>query len=342
MTEAPPPGVLMLDIQGPRLNPEDRLLLRRPVVGGVILFARNIVSRAQVAELVAELRDCNPALLLAVDQEGGRVQRLRDGFTRLPPLGKLGEWYERDAAGALSLARDSGWLMAAEVLATGLDFSFAPVLDLNLPISRIIGDRGFSADPDTVSALALAYVEGMHEAGMAATGKHFPGHGSVAADSHVEIPVDERSLARLQQSDLIPFTRCSQVLEGIMPAHVIYPAVDQACAGFSSRWLQDILRRKLGFDGVVFSDDLSMAAAHTVGSVEQRTAAALAAGCDMVLVCNDRPAAVAAAGWLEAQQTPGNHRLLRMRGRAGLTWAQLETQPRWLQTRQALQPLCQG
>ncbi|MFM1896340.1 MAG: hypothetical protein RLZZ385_1414 [Pseudomonadota bacterium] len=336
MNTSTAPGVLMLDLLGPQLTAEERTLLQRPVVGGVILFARNYQSPQQLRTLVNDIRECAPHVLLAVDQEGGRVQRLQQGFTRLPPLERLGQQVEENLQRATELARECGWLMAAEVRAAGLDFSFAPVLDLALPVSRVIGDRGFASDPHTVASLAAAYIGGMHEAGMAATGKHFPGHGSVAADSHVEIPVDERDLAQLRELDLIPFARCARLLDGIMPAHVIYPRVDAVCAGFSERWLQDILRSELGFAGVIFSDDLSMAAAHTVGSVEQRAELALQAGCDMVLVCNDREAARVTAHWLEQHGVASNPRLSLMRGRAALSSAELAESPRWRQARDSV------
>jgi len=288
------PGILMLDLEGPELTGDERQLLGEPAVGGVILFARNVQDRQQVSALVADIRRCRQNLLIAVDQEGGRVQRLRDGFTRLPAMARFGELFATDPSRALSLSHDCGWLMASEVLATGIDFSFAPVLDLGRPVSDVIGDRAFSETPGTAAALALEFMRGMKSAGMATTGKHFPGHGGVAADSHTDIPVDSRPLSELRNEDMRPFVDCLPLLDAIMPAHVIYSAVDDNCAGFSPYWLQTVLRGELGFDGVIFSDDLVMAGAAAVGNMADRVDAALLAGCDMLLVCNNRPLALEA------------------------------------------------
>jgi len=309
------PGVLMLDLQGTQLSAEERALLCLPQVGGVILFSRNIVSAAQVGELTAAIRECRPGLLLAVDQEGGRVQRLREGFTRLPPMLSLQSCYQQNAEQAVALSQDLGWLMASEVLAAGFDFSFAPVLDVHTGLSEVIGNRAFAEDVSTLTALATAFMLGMHEAGMATTGKHFPGHGSVAADSHLALPVDERPLAQIEALDLQPFMRCLPVLDAVMPAHVIYAAADSQCAGFSQYWLQTVLRQRLGFKGIIFSDDLVMAAAAAAGDISQRVARALAAGCDMLLVCNDRASALQAIAALEQQQVAANPALLSMRRR---------------------------
>ena len=307
------PGVLMLDLDGTVLTEEERELLRSPVVGGVILFARNYASPEQVQALTADIRACKPQILLAVDQEGGRVQRLRSGYTRLPPMARLAALWHEDKVAAAVLAQQTGWLMAAEVLSAGFDFSFAPVLDLDSGLSEVIGDRAFGSSPEQVTELARAFMQGMHEAGMATTGKHFPGHGSVQADSHLALPVDERSLAQIRASDLAPFVACRDLLDGIMPAHVLYQAVDPHCAGFSPFWLQTILRQEMGFEGVIFSDNLVMAGAAAAGDIRARVDAALDAGCDMVLVCNDREMALAAKAHLEAMARPGNPRLARMR-----------------------------
>ncbi|SFB16429.1 beta-N-acetylhexosaminidase [Azotobacter beijerinckii] len=323
-------GSLMLDIAGTWLTAEDRRLLRQPEVGGLILFARNIEHPVQVRELCAAIRAVRPDLLLAVDQEGGRVQRLRQGFVRLPAMGALAGHDEAER-----LAEACGWLMASEVLAAGLDFSFAPVLDLDHGRSAVIGSRAFGGDPLAVVQLAGAFIRGMHAAGMAATGKHFPGHGWAEADSHVAIPTDERSLEAIRTQDLLPFQRLGGQLDALMPAHVIYPQVDAQPAGFSRRWLQDILRGELGFDGVVFSDDLSMAGAQVAGDAAARIEAALAAGCDMGLVCNDRAAAELALSALQRLGAKPAPRLARMRRRAfpGLDYKQ---NPRWLRALERL------
>ncbi|CDF85115.1 Beta-hexosaminidase [Pseudomonas knackmussii B13] len=318
-------GSLMLDIGGTWLTTEDRQILRHPEVGGLIIFARNIESPRQVRELSAAIRAVRPDLLLAVDQEGGRVQRLRQGFLRLPAMRAIA-----DNENAERLAEQCGWLMATEVLAVGLDLSFAPVLDLDHQRSAVVGSRAFEGDPERAAQLAGAFIRGMHAAGMAATGKHFPGHGWAEADSHVAIPEDERSLDELRRSDLIPFQRLAGQIDAVMPAHVIYPKVDAGPAGFSRRWLQDILRGELGFDGVIFSDDLSMAGAHVVGDAASRIQAALGAGCDMGLVCNDRGSAELALGALQRLKVQAPERLARMRAKAwpGIEYKQL---PRWQQ-----------
>lgn len=318
-------GSLMLDIGGTWLTAEDRRILRHPEVGGLIIFARNIESPRQVRELCAAIRALRPDLLLAVDQEGGRVQRLRQGFLRLPAMRAIA-----DNANAERLAEQCGWLMATEVLAVGLDLSFAPVLDLDHQRSAVVGSRAFEGDPARATRLAGAFIRGMHAAGMAATGKHFPGHGWAEVDSHVGIPEDERSLDEIRRSDLVPFQRLAGELDAVMPAHVIYPQVDAGPAGFSRRWLQDILRGELGFDGVIFSDDLSMAGAHVVGDAASRIQAALNAGCDMGLVCNDRGSAELALGALQRLKVKAPESLARMRARAwpGIEYKQL---PRWQQ-----------
>jgi len=317
-------GSLMLDIGGTWLTAEDRRLLRQPEVGGLIVFARNIEHPRQVRELCAAIRALRPDLLLAVDQEGGRVQRLRQGFVRLPAMRAIA-----DNANAEFLAEQCGWLMATEVLAVGLDLSFAPVLDLDHQRSAVVGSRAFEGDPERAALLAGAFIRGMNAAGMAATGKHFPGHGWAEADSHVAIPLDERSLEEIRARDLLPFARLSGQLAAVMPAHVIYPQVDSQPAGFSRRWLQDILRGELKFDGVIFSDDLSMAGAHVAGDAANRIEAALSAGCDMGLVCNDRGAAELALSALQRLQVQAPARLARMCGQAFPT-TEYRQNPRWL------------
>lgn len=323
-------GSLMLDIHGTWLTAEDRRILRQPEVGGLILFARNIEEPRQVRELCAAIRAIRPDLLLAVDQEGGRVQRLRNGFVRLPAMRALA-----DHPAAEYLAEQCGWLMASEVLAVGLDLSFAPVLDLDHQRSAVVGSRSFEGDPELATRLAGAFIRGMSAAGMAACGKHFPGHGWAEADSHVAIPVDERSLDEIRIKDLVPFRQLSRQLAAVMPAHVIYPQVDEGPAGFSRRWLQEILRGELGFEGVIFSDDLSMAGAHVVGDAANRIEAALTAGCDMGLVCNDRAAAELALSALQRLKVLPPKGLARMRGQ-GFARTDYREQPRWLQAVTAL------
>ena len=308
----------MFDLQGPELMPGERDLLAHPAAGGVILFTRNYVSREQLARLVAAVHAVrDPPLLVAVDHEGGRVQRFRPGFTALPPCAALGRLDAKDPQRARAMAREYGWLMAIELRTLGVDFSFAPVLDLGSGVSQVIGDRAFHSNPRTVTRLAQAYLDGMHEAGMAGVGKHFPGHGSVAADSHCEIPVDGRSFEAITNADLAPFAGLVRAgLDAVMPAHVIYPEVDTAPAGFSEVWLRQVLRKDLGFEGAIFSDDIDMAGARGAGAHSERAQRALAAGCDMVLMCN-RPAALAGVlDALSALRDPlSEARLARMRGR---------------------------
>lgn len=285
-------GPIMLDLEGYELTSDERELIVHPLVGGIILFARNYRDPSQLEYLTRSIRELRPEILIAVDHEGGRVQRFRDGFTRIPPMARLGELFMKDPESALELAWDTGWLMASELLAYGLDFTFAPVLDLDYGNSEVIGDRAFSGRPEIVTRLADALIEGLHEAGMPAIGKHFPGHGYVAADSHVDLPVDVRPFSEIDESCLKPFTALCPLLDGVMPAHVIYEKVAPEPAGFSPYWLKDILRRQLGFKGVIFSDDLGMAGAAATGDYSARAHAALGAGCDMVLVCNDRDGAL--------------------------------------------------
>ncbi|MBR9769766.1 beta-N-acetylhexosaminidase [Halomonas litopenaei] len=285
-------GPVMLDLDGHELSAEERSLLEHPATGGVILFGRNTRDAHQVRELCRSIREVRPDLLLGIDQEGGRVQRLKDGVTRLPPMSRLGQEYLDSPETAVRLCQDAGWLLGMEMAACGLDLSFAPVLDVDVGLSSVIGDRSFAGDPETVALLAGAFVEGLHDAGMAAVGKHFPGHGGVKADTHHEVARDERSLDELRQHDLVPFQSLAPKLDGMMPAHVVYPAFDPRPAGFSRPWL-GMLRESLGFKGLIFSDDLTMAGAQVAGGPVERAQAALDAGCDMVLVCNDRAAAKA-------------------------------------------------
>ena len=311
-------GALMLDIAGTELTQEDIELLQAPQVGGVILFTRNIKSPAQVRALTDHMRQVRPEILIAVDQEGGRVQRLKTGFTLLPAMGHFGELYLTESEKALELAEQCGWLMAIEVLAVGIDFSFAPVLDIN-DISDVIGDRAFAKNVQDIVPLAQAFMAGMQRAGMATTGKHFPGHGSVKADSHVAAAIDSRSYDEIYAQDMQSFIQLKTQLDALMPAHVIYENVDPNPAGFSPFWIQKILRQELKFDGVLFSDDLSMQAACVAGDADARIRAALDAGCDMGLVCNNRESACVALTGIENLPLPNQERLERMRGKIPAT-----------------------
>lgn len=293
-------GPVLIGIPGPELDDMGRRWLRHPLVGGIVLFRRNYANHEQLLSLVADIHAaCEPRPLVCIDQEGGRVQRLHsDTFTRLPPLGVLGRLQESDPVKALDMAYRHGRVMAMEMLACGIDLSFAPVLDLDRG-SRVIGDRAFGADPSVVATLGRSYLAGMRDAGMKTTGKHFPGHGSVVADSHVDDVVDPRPLDEIRSSDLVPFLDLMPALDALMIAHVVYPQVDTVPAGYSRTWLADILRSELGYGGVVFSDDLGMHAAKTAGGVSERAGACLGAGCDLVLVCHPQDVEQLMASGLE-------------------------------------------
>ncbi len=319
----------MLDLEGEELTAEEEKLLQRECVGGLILFSRNYAGPEQLRTLVAAVRNSNPDILIAVDQEGGRVQRFREGFLQLSPLHALSSNYYTDQEQAKQLARLHGWAMAAEILQYGIDISFAPVLDLYNSESEVIAERAFAADVIVTTNLARAYIGGMHEAGMIATGKHYPGHGTVVADSHLTVPVDGRSAEEILNNDFQVFANCIDLLDGIMPAHVQYPKVDAECAGFSKVWIQQKLRGQLDFQGVVFSDDLSMAAAQASGDAVQRAEKAFAAGCDMVLACNDRDAALAIADYLDATAHPGCSKLSTLRATPAAEVANLYEQEHW-------------
>jgi beta-N-acetylhexosaminidase len=326
-------GPLMTDFDGLELDSVDREILSHPLVGGVILFSRNYESPEQIRAVTEELHALrSPKLLIAVDHEGGRVQRFRSGFTELPAAAVIGKVYDDDPAAGLAFAQQCGWLMAAELRSVGVDFSFAPVLDLGNPNSRIIDDRAFHKDPHCVARIAHAYVKGMHNAGMAAVGKHFPGHGTVVADSHVELPVDNRSYYDIANSDLITFRLMANDIEGVMPAHIVYPAVDNEPAGFSAVWVNNVLRQELNFKGIVFSDDLNMAGAAKVGGVEERASVAIDAGCDVILLCNDRSGTERLISNFSAKVEPVTQvRLMRMHGKGKPTQLDnLSDDERWL------------
>jgi len=332
-------GRLILDLAGTRLQPAERKLLANKHVGGVILFARNFASKQQVCALVEDIRSCSDSILVAVDQEGGRVQRFKQGFTALPPMQVIGDLVASNLKQGLELAQDIGWLMASEVLACGLDISFAPVLDVDRDYSSIIGDRAFSDCPDQVILAAKAFIRGMNEAGMSATGKHFPGHGGVVADSHLEAPVDYRTMAELEDRDLKPFKSLCDDLAAIMPAHITFPNIDSSSVGFSKYWLQQILRSEIGFDGVIFSDDLTMKGADVAGGYIEKSEVALAAGCDMILVCNCREGAVEVLAHLEQLEVKGCEKIATMRASNTVDWHNLSENRRYQQTIKKLQKL---
>ncbi len=325
-------GPVMIDLADIAINQEEKTLLQHPATGGVILFSRNYSSPEQMHELIQEIHAIrSPSLLVAVDQEGGRVQRFRDGLTRLPPAAWFGQLYDANPVHAQEVTREVAWLLATELRSLGVDFSFSPVLDLGKGVSQVIGDRAFHHQPNVVSRLSHAWIAGLHEAGMVAVGKHFPGHGSVDADSHLELPVDHRCFADLEMEDMIPFqSAIDQGLEGIMPAHLLYDQIDRDLAGFSDFWLQHILREKMGFQGVIFSDDLTMNAAEEAGNYAARAQSALTAGCDMVLVCNNPKGAIEVLECLTEYSNPAAQmRLLRMHGKDVTARSQYHLDPRW-------------
>jgi beta-N-acetylhexosaminidase len=321
----------MVDLKGIALEPDEREMLRHPLVGGVILFSRNYESSGQLSRLIAEVHAIRtPALLVAVDQEGGRVQRFQEGFTRLPSMRALGRRYSGDRGEGIALARRLGWLMAAELRTHSIDLSFAPCVDLDYGVSQAIGDRALHVDAAAVGELAVAFMLGMREAGMAATAKHFPGHGAVAADSHVSLPVDRRDWTDIA-ADLLPYRRLiANGLSSVMAAHVVFPEVDAMPASLSPHWIQDVLRGELGFQGAVFADDLSMGGAAAYGDIVARAELALAAGCDVLPVCNDRAAVLRLLGAMRGPIDPvGGLRLARLHGREALGSLALTSDPRW-------------
>jgi beta-N-acetylhexosaminidase len=312
-------GPVFVDVAGLELTPDDIERLQHPQVGGVVLFARNFAAPLQLIQLTHSIREIRkPSILIAVDHEGGRVQRFRHGFTTIPPMRSLGKLWDRDPAQALAAARGCGFVIGSELQAHGVDMTFAPVLDVDYGESSVIGDRSLHGDPNVIATLAEALQAGLNAAGMVSVAKHFPGHGYVRADSHLEIPVDDRSLAEITAADLIPFQRLARMLGGVMPAHVVYPKVDSKPAGFSNVWLQKILREKLHFDGIVFSDDLGMEGASSAGGMVARANACLNAGCDMALICNDPRAQDTLLEGLERRPVAPTlaRRLEKLRGRA--------------------------
>lgn len=356
---------LMIDVAGPSLEESDRRRLQNLRVGGVILFGRNYRGRETLTALCAEMKAINPQILIAVDHEGGRVQRFRtDGFTHLPPMKSLGDVWDQDPMQGMKLAHALGWVLAAELRATGIDMSFAPVLDLAHGPSAVIGDRALHRDPRVVSFLASALVAGMRDAGLIHCAKHFPGHGQVKADSHVDVPVDRRSLKALLSDDAVPYAHLSQVLDAVMPSHVIYPKVDALPAGYSPRWLGEILRQKLGFQGLVISDDLSMEGARrglgrTV-SMTQAVHQVLGAGCDMALVCNQSlhggavldalldgmETSLKKGQWVENPLAEERRQVLLQRaqaqGGAPTHWETLVRNPRYVQNLEDIGRICGG
>jgi beta-N-acetylhexosaminidase len=327
-------GPLMVDLEGTTISDKEKDLLLKPEVGGVILFTRNFESVAQITALARDIHELRaPRLLIAVDHEGGRVQRFHEGFSRIPAAATYAKVASDNLEQSRQLAEKSGWLMAIELRACGIDFSFAPVLDLAHGLSGVIGDRAFHSKPTTVATLAYAFMHGMNRAGMQAVGKPFPGHGGVVEDSHIAMPVDHRELEELLHSDIIPFKyMIENKLAAIMPAHVVYDKVDERPAGYSSFWINTILRQRLGFQGVIFSDDLSMEAACVAGGYGERAEAALAAGCDMALVCNHLDGAIEAAEYIKGYVNPTSQlRLVRMHGEHDISWAQLQQDEHWQQ-----------
>ncbi len=329
-----PLGPVMLDVKGFELEPEEKEMLKHPSTGGVILFSRNFESVEQVRMLCSSIHALRtPPLLISVDHEGGRVQRFRKGFTRIPAMREFGKLWDTHPARAKQLAKTAGFVLASELRATGVDFSFTPVLDIDYGMSQVIGDRAFHHDAEAIAVLAHSLMTGLKEGGMASVGKHFPGHGHVLADSHVDIPVDERSLQDILDQDIVPFRQAVDFgLSAVMPAHVIYPRVDSHPAGFSAIWLKKILREELGFEGVIFSDDLSMEGAKVAGGINDRAMAALEAGCDMVLVCNDPEAAAELLDGLKWEMPAlSMSRLARMHGKPHpRSWAQLREDAHYL------------
>lgn len=342
-----PPGPVMVDVQGTTLTDHERARLRNPLVGGVILFARNFENRAQLTDLCLAIHaERDEPLMIAVDHEGGRVQRFRnDGFTEIAAMSVFGELWSEDSLAAMRLASEAGYVLGAELRACGVDLSFTPVLDLDYGVSKVIGNRAFHRDPRVVAMLARALIQGLMLADMAACGKHFPGHGAVEADSHHEIPVDQRSFEEIMRDDAAPYGWLGDmVLPSVMPAHVIYPKVDPQPAGFSPHWIQKVLRQDLGYDGVVFSDDLTMEGATVAGDILARAQAALNAGCDMVLVCNRPDLADDLLGRLQTSHSPQSIQRIRrlMPKKPASSWEALQADERYQYARRLQSQIVSG
>ena len=338
-------GSLIIDLSSMELTPEEQELLAHPLVGGVVLFSRNYDSLMQLKSLCKHIRMARKKpLLIMVDQEGGRVQRFINEFTRIPYMSVFGDLYDENKQAACEAAQDCGWLMASELLAAGIDFSLAPVLDLNKGISSIIGQRAFHKDPHVVAQLAIAFIQGMREAGMAATGKHFPGHGSVSLDSHIAMPADERSLAEIEREDLKTFAELIPAgISAIMAAHIRFPNIDNFAVGFSRFWLQDILRSRLGFTGSILSDDLTMEGANISTDYSDRVIAAREAGCDFALLCNNRNGVIQVLDRLQHQAHQiGMEKWGALQGNFSRVKEPLEENSRWLKTHKQLLTMSQN
>tara|TARA_B110000114_G_C15049911_1_gene380794 strand:+ start:83 stop:1117 length:1035 start_codon:yes stop_codon:yes gene_type:complete len=319
---------LMIDLDSYFLSGDEIDLLSNRIIGGVILFSRNVKSRSQLTTLCQEIKSINPELLIAIDQEGGRVQRLERGYSNLPSMNQLAGYCSEDNFANISFAQDIGWLMASEVIASGLDVSFAPVLDLDLQRSSIIGDRSFGDLPSKVIEIASLFIDGMNEAGMHAVGKHFPGHGGIHEDSHVAHVEDFRSMEALEKHDLLPFSALKNKLGGIMTAHVSFPKIDINIATFSKFWLSEILRNAIYFQGIIFSDDLSMKGADLGGSISKKIQQAFDAGCNVILICNDRSAAIEALHFMEENTYVSSGNLNALKPSQSTLWGDLEKDPR--------------
>ena len=315
---------LMVDIEGPSLSSDDIELIKSPYVGGLILFDRNFIDKDQLIDLCFEIKSKKPEIIIAVDQEGGRVQRLKKGFSLIPPMQRLGDLVLHERELGLDLCKETGWLVASELIACGVDLSFSPVLDLDQNSSSVIGDRAFSDQIDVVIDCARAFIFGMHEAGMASVGKHYPGHGSISEDSHVEKPIDKRILNEIENKDLIPFKELINDLDGIMTAHILFPEVDKNVTTFSKIWLSEILKEKLNFKGIIFSDDLNMEGANDYKSFYLKAEKAINAGCEMILICNNRKGVLDASRYFEENDIIPSEKNFSMLMADDVSWASLE------------------